>query len=68
MKSKYPRNKGLSVPMGLEREFETINFFGLLQNDMLVNSKISFTKRDASRVEVFDKVKKFINLLLKEVD
>ncbi len=54
--------------MGLEREFETINFFGLIQNDMLVNSRISFTQRDASRVEVFDKVKKFINLLLKEVD
>lgn len=54
--------------MGLDREFETISFFGLTQNDMLVNSRVSFTQRNAGRVEVFDKIKKFINLLLKEVD
>lgn len=64
LKSKYPKKKGLAVPIDLDNEFESINYLDMFQNDMLVNSGFTFTGAEDSRADIFDKAKKFINCTL----
>ena len=48
-KSKYPKNKALPVPAGIENLFEKFNYLNLFQNDMLVNSGYAFTGNNQTR-------------------
>ena len=68
LKTKYPRNKNLFVPVELESKFDRINFLTLHENNMLVNSGFSFSEKNMTRVEILDKTKNFINCLMYEVD
>ena len=49
LKSKYPRNKNLFVPVELESKFDRINFLTLHENNMLVNSGYSFSGKNLTR-------------------
>ena len=68
LKSKYPRNKNIFVPAELQSKFDKVNYLSLHQNNMLVNAGITFTNKNATRAEILGKTKRFINLLLTELD
>lgn len=56
------------APLGLDKEFENINYLNFYPYDTLVNAKLSFTSNNDGRVEILDKAKLFVNCILKEVD
>ena len=68
LKSKYPRNKNLFVPTELQSKFDQVNYLTLHENNMLVNMGLTFTKKNASRAEILGKTKKFLNLIMDEID
>lgn len=68
LKSKYPRNKNLFVPVELEEKFDPINFITMHENNTLVNMNVTFSVRNSTRVETLDKTKKFLNSLMEEVN